>query len=78
MNREVDELFQKEILDSIIVYPNRRLEIRLNLLPAKWRFVLESITSLHRKRGCHYDPSVPMSVSSPLASAKGMEYRWDR
>lgn len=69
MNREVDELFQKEILDSIIVYPNRRLEIRLNLLPAKWRFVLESITSLHRKRGCHYDPSVPISVRRPLASA---------
>ena len=69
LNRDVDVLILNEILDCIIVYPNRRLEIRLNLLPAKWRFVLESITSLHRKRGCHYDPSVPMSVSSPLSSA---------
>lgn len=27
----------------------------------------------HRQSGCHYDPSVPMSVSRPLASAYGME-----
>lgn len=31
--REVDKSFQEVILDTMIVYPGRRLEIRLNLLP---------------------------------------------
>lgn len=69
MDREVDELFQKEILDAMIVYPGRRLEVRLNLLPTKWRFVLDSIARIRRQSGCHFDPSVPMSVSTPFATS---------
>ena len=68
LDREVDEPFQKEILDTMIVYPGRRLEVRLNLLPAKWRFILDAIAHIRRQSGCHYDPSVPMSVSSPFSS----------
>lgn len=73
--REVGESFYKFILDTITVYPDRRLEIRLNLLPQKWRFVLDSIADIRRRsigKGCHFDPSVPMSVSNPFASANGM------
>ena len=73
MDREVDELFEKEILEVAIVYPDRRLEVHLNLLPMQWRFVLDAVARIRRQSGCHYDPSVPISVSSPLASAKGME-----
>lgn len=69
MDRGVDELFEKEMLDVAIIYPDRRLEVRLNLLPMQWRFVLDAVARIRRKNGCHYDPSVPMSVSRPLASA---------
>ena len=69
MDREVDELFEKEILEVAIVYPDRRLEVHLNLLPMQWRFVLDAVARIRRQSGCHYDPSVPMSVSRPLASA---------
>lgn len=72
MGREVDELFQKAILDNMIVYPGHRLEVRRNLLPAKWRFVLDSMASIRRSGGCHYDPSVPISVSKPFSSSKGI------
>lgn len=67
--REMDEPFQRQILDAVIVHPGRRLEVRLNLLPSKWCFVLKTIAHIRRQSGYHYDPSVPMSVSRPLASA---------
>lgn len=73
MGREVEELFKKAILDTMIVYPSHRLEVRRNLFPAKWRFVLDSMASIRQSGGCHYDPSVPMSVSNPFNSSKGME-----
>lgn len=59
----MDEPFQNEILDAMIVYPGRRLEVRLNLLPAKWRSVLDAIAHIRRQSGCHYDPSVPTKGS---------------
>ena len=73
---EQDESFLRSVLNCIVVHPDRLLELRLNLLPPKWRFVLDSMADLHRrsdKNGCHYAPSVPMSVSKPFSSSKGME-----
>ena len=69
--REVDEIFCKAMLDTITVYPDRRAELRLNLLPQKWRFVLDSIADIQHRSGagCHLDPSVPISVSRPLSSS---------
>lgn len=71
VDREKDEIFYRSILDTMIVYPQRRIELRLNLLPTKWRFVLDSIADIRRRSlgvGCHYDPSVPMSVRRPFNS----------
>ena len=75
VSREVDENFCKAMLDTITVYPDRRMELRLNLLPQKWRFVLDSIADIRHRSGagCHYNPSVPISVSNPFSSSKGME-----
>ena len=73
---EQNEAFLRSTLGCLVVHPNRQLELQLNLLPQKWRFVLDSMADLHcrsDKNGCHYDPSVPISVSSPLSSSKGME-----
>lgn len=73
--REVDESFCKAILDTITVYPDRRVELRLNLLPQKWRDLLDSIADIRHRSGagCHFDPSVPISVRRPFSSSKGME-----
>ena len=70
--RKVGDGFFKVILDNLTVYPERRVELRLNLLPQKWRTVLDAIADIRRRSGamgCHFDPSVPISVSNPFASA---------
>lgn len=58
-----DELFCKNLLDKIVVYPNRRVEIRLNLLPPSWAYVLARLEELRRlkeaeKEGCHNNSTV--------------------
>ena len=76
VSREVGESFYMSILDIMTVYPERRVELRLNLLPQKWRFVLDSIADTRRRSsgtGCHFDPYVPMSVNSALSSGYGIE-----
>jgi len=56
----VSEVFYKSILDQMIVYPDSSVELRLNLLPMKWTFVLEKV--------CNTNYSVPISVSRPFSS----------
>ena len=43
-----DEVFLKNSLDHMVIYRERRIEVRLNLLPQKWRFVLESLRDIRR------------------------------
>lgn len=60
-----DEAFYHSVLGGITVYPDRKLDLRLNLLPPKWRYVLDSMADLHgrdKTKGCHFDPSVPSFV----------------
>ena len=61
--RADSEVLYKNVLDHMVVHKDRKIEIFLNLLPQKWTFVLENL------RKSQNDPPVPMSVSSPLASA---------
>ena len=64
VNGEGDsEIFCKTILDHMVVHRNRRVEVRLNLLPQTWCFVLERL-----KQTAQNDPDVPISVSRPLSS----------
>lgn len=110
-----DELFCRNLLDKIVVHPDKKIEMKHNLLPPSWAYVLarlEELKLLNEKdsEGCHIDSSVsvlfnnnsqnipvkkvlqrndfsggcqsitdvPISVSKPFNSSKGMEYRWDR
>ena len=57
------EVLYKNALDRMVVYKDRKVEVFLNLLPQKWTFVLENL------RKSQNDPPVPISVSSPFASA---------
>ena len=61
--RADSEVLYKNVLDHMVVHKDRKIEIFLSLLPQKWTFVLENL------RKSQNDPPVPISVSSPLASA---------
>ena len=56
--RSGSDAFYKNLLDKMVVYREGRVEVKLNLLPQKWMFVLP-----------HYDSSVPISVRTPLATS---------
>lgn len=40
------EVFYKNVLDQMVVYPNQRVELKLNFLPQKWIFVLGKRSNL--------------------------------
>ena len=56
------EALYKNVLDRMVVYKDKKVEVFLNLLPQKWTFVLENL------RRSQNDPDLPISVSRPLAS----------
>ena len=64
-----DDSFYGRLLHHITVYRDGRVEVALNLLPAKWVYVLDGLEKYRTKLGVHYASSVPMSVSSPFSSA---------
>ena len=73
------EVFYKNVLDHLTVCRNNRVELRLNLLPQKWVFVLDKLQDLKRKERvgesdgvCYCDSSLPMSVSRPFVRSSGM------
>lgn len=62
------EVFYKNILDHLTVYPDNRVELRLNLLPQKWVFVVDKLQDLKRKErvcSCNTDvsPDLPPEKS---------------
>ena len=40
------EVFLKNVLDHMVVFQDKRIEVHLNLLPHKWIFVLEQLKNL--------------------------------
>ncbi len=65
------EIFYKNILDQMVVYSEGRVEVKLNLLPQKWTFVLQKLSDLSKKAEsgvCNHDTSVPISVKIPVTS----------
>lgn len=76
------EIFYKNVLDQMVVYPDQRVEVKLNLLPQKWIFVLEKLNDLkkqsncrnlhetdsHSEGVCNNNPSLPISVNIPVTS----------
>ena len=66
--RTADDDFYGHLLQQMIVYRDGRVEVALNLLPAKWVYVLDGLEKYRAKIGGHDASSVPMSVSRPLSS----------
>lgn len=65
------KVFYKNVLDQMVVYSDLRVEVKLNLLPQKWIFVLQKLTELNHdpeKGVCNNNPSLPISVNIPVTS----------
>ena len=72
------EIFYKNVLDQMVIYPDQRVEMKLNLLPQKWIFVLEKLSTLKNRSNhknlpetdsysegvCNNNPSLPISVNN--------------
>lgn len=43
------EVFLKNVLDHMVVFQDKRIEVRLNFLPHKWSFVLEQLKNLKKQ-----------------------------
>lgn len=59
-----DELFLKSFLDKVVVYEERRVELKLNLMPPSWSYVLVKLEELKRlkmeeKKGVVSTPMYP-------------------
>lgn len=67
--RTADDDFYGHLLQQMIVYRDGRVEVALNLLPARWVYVLDGLEKYRVKIGSHDASSVPMSVSRPFSSA---------
>lgn len=61
------EIFYKNVLDEMVVYPDQHVEVKLNLLPQKWIFVLQKFSDLNQGV-CNNNPSLPISVNVPVTS----------
>ena len=66
--RTADDDFYGHLLQQMTVYRDGRVEVALNLLPAKWVYVLDGLEKYRAKIGGHDASSVPISVSRPLSS----------
>ena len=63
-----DDSFYGRLLHHMTVYQDGRVEVALNLLPAKWTYVLDGLEKYRAKIRAHDASSVPISVSSPFSS----------
>ena len=43
------EVFYKNLLDHMVIYKDKRVDVYLNLLPQKWVFVMESLRDANRR-----------------------------
>ena len=64
------EVFYKNILDQMIVYQDGKVEVRLNLLPMKWAFVLERMARIRRQLQEENAPENPVCNSEWEVSGK--------
>ena len=67
--RTADDDFYGHLLQQMTVYRDGRVEVALNLLPAKWVYVLDGLEKYHAKIGGHDASSVP------TVEAKGPQVR---
>lgn len=69
-----EDVFYKHILNKMVVTDSEHIEVYLNLLPFTWTYAVSKMLPADTKvQRSISDASVPISVSSPFNSSKGME-----
>ena len=78
---EWNDAFYRNIVDKIVVYKGRKMDIHLKFIPDRWQAqILAGVKEINayeskmRASVC----SIPISVSKPFNSGRGMEKRCDR
>ena len=71
-NARRDEEFIKDILEEMVVYLDKTIVIKLNLIPSSWKYAVE-MASQSSNQGLdmsedHFVTEVPTSVKRPLSS----------
>lgn len=69
VTEEKSDDFCGQLLDRMTVYADGRVEVALNLLPFRWFFLLDGLEKFRAKIGVQQSSHMPISVSTPLASA---------
>ena len=76
---EYEDEFYTHILNKMVVIDSKHIDVYLNLLPFTWSYAISKVSSKGtRLTRSISDASVPISVSNPFNSSKGIEYRCDK
>ena len=66
----------------MVIHNNKIVEVKLKLIPEKWKFAIESAKKAKNQGEIDvFDPCIPdlpISVKSPLSSAYGIAKRCER
>ena len=76
-----DETFMREMIDKIVVYKGRKMDIHLKSIPSVWTARIlagSSEIEAYNQKNPNESSSVPISVSKPLSSLYGIEKRCER
>ncbi len=76
-----DEAFMREMIDKIVVYKGRKMDIHLKSIPSVWTARIlagSSEIEAYNQKKSNESSSVPISVSKPLSSLYGIEKRCER
>lgn len=71
-NGEIDDDFIKEILDEIVIHKDKTIDVKLNLIPEKWKYAIETMNLDENKaengKMEPLIPDLPTSVKRPFNS----------
>ncbi|MDE6588957.1 MAG: recombinase family protein, partial [Oscillospiraceae bacterium] len=63
------EIFYKNLLDHMVVYKDKRVDVYLDLLPQKWTFILENLRDLNLKLECKTPAQEDVCKNDPTVSS---------
>lgn len=73
---EWNDMFYRRLIDKIVVYKDRKMDIHLSMLPEKWQGQIikgKREIEAYETKSIPCDTSTPISVSKPLSSGYGIE-----
>ena len=65
--RDSDDFYGR-LLHHMTLHSDGKVEVSLNLLPARWYFVLDGLAEYEAQKVVQSASTVPISVSRPLSS----------